>query len=300
VKFRIIALIFLLIRLAVGNLYAQQEQQHFPFSQHENDKYFYIPAVAGIASSYEMQSAAHVQALSDTASWQAYFFSAYGPLNYFPVGVGFSASHIRTGLYVQNSIQLTGACSFKSGSSQYAFAASIGGLEYDFSGWGLPAGMPGDTLADKTRYLPDVGLSFYMTRDIFYVGAAIQHIGNMSLKVTPNGEYMTGELLQQIYFLAGACVDVSGQVALEPSLLIGCTKDDFAGSLSLTMNFEDWLWIGGSYKSTGKAGVIVGGQLAEKYYLSYAYEHPLTSSTKYGIHELVLGVRLASLRGGRR
>jgi hypothetical protein len=82
-------------------------------------------------------------------------------------------------------------------------------------------------------------------------------------------------------------------------LLIGCTKDEFAGGLSLTASFEDLIWIGGSYKSSGKAGVIIRGQLAQKYYLSYSYELPLTEPAKYGIHELVLGVRFANLRGNR-
>lgn len=271
-------------------------QERYAFSQYEQNRYSYLPAVVGAEDAYNVSGAVHVQPRKDAPAWQSYALSAYGPLNMSSFSMGASASRTQTDLYTFGSMQLTGAYSLERWDSRFSFALSLGLARHEFTGWGLPSST-GDTLGNHTQYMPDLGASVFFTQGIFYAGISAQHLGNFKLNATPNGEYVGENLPQQFYLLAGANIGFrEQQLSLRPSVLLSYAESEVGANAAVLLTWKDMVWLGGSCKTTQRAGFLAGFSILKKYTLSYSCDFGFGDTRQAAAHEVVLGVRFEPLR----
>lgn len=271
-------------------------QERYTFSQYEQNRYAYIPAVAGVEDAYSVAGALHFQPHADSLAWQSYAFNAHGPLNISPFSLGAGVYRMQSDLYTLGSMQLTGAYTLERWDSRFSFALSLGFARHEFTGWGLRSST-GDTLINHMQYMPDFGASVFFTQGIFYAGISAQHIGNFKLNATPNGEYVGKNLEQQFYLLAGANLNFQEpELSLKPSVLLSYMGGDFGASASVLLGWKDMIWLGGSCKTTQQAGFLAGISILKKYMLSYSCDFSFGSTKQAAAHEIVLGVKFEQLR----
>jgi type IX secretion system PorP/SprF family membrane protein len=277
---------------------ATYAQQRYTFSQHEQNAYSYIPAVAGVDGAYHVNSAAHIQTNYDSLAWQSLALNVSGPLNMLPVSVGVGVLNEQTNHYILSTTQLTGAYQFERGKNLFSVAASLGMARLEFT---PPMG---DSLLDRHRYLPDFGVSAFFMRGIFYAGVAIQHIGNISHHIAASDEYIGKSLRQQIYVLGGANISFpTAQLALKPSVMLSYMSGRAAASASLMLGWRDMLWLGASGKTSrlhqdsGQLAFMAGVNILKKYMLTYSYDMGLHSPSQRPVaHEISLGITFEKLR----
>ena len=171
----------------------------------------------------------------------------------------------------------------------------LGGVfyQYKFDGDYIPVGDPLYTGADIVSYIPDANFGVYLYNDSYFVGLAIAHLFESSVKMGDAG-FNNDIMLRHYYFSAGYTFDINNQVSFEPSAIIRRTMDS-DNYIDITAKlYVRSLWLAVSYRTNNQIVGMIGANFAH-YYLGYSYDYytdNALASNSNGTHEITFGVNL--------
>ena len=151
--------------------------------------------------------------------------------------------------------------------------------------------------------VPNFGFGIHAYGKRYYVGLAIPHLLNMSLRTT--GEVVFGDdvskQFRHVFATAGVVIGKEyGVVKVKPSVLYKYSvQSPWDFDINVSLLFIDRLWLGASYRTGGDYGNRRGESIigimkfkaTQQLEIGYAYDHTLSGLGDFntGTHEIMIG-----------
>ncbi|HRI26371.1 MAG TPA: type IX secretion system membrane protein PorP/SprF, partial [Ferruginibacter sp.] len=223
-------------------------------------------------------------------------------------GIGLTAINDKTGYITRWGIAvnyayhrpLTAKTSISAGLS--AGVTSVG-LDREKIEWGnLDPNDPaiGISNGEIKKIKPEIGVGLWLYSARYFLGVSALNIIPGKARFVKNDKYGSSYTLN--YFAtAGYKFALTEQLTATPSVMVQYWQPQLLGlHANLKLQYEDFLWIGGSYRYAdliaGYSGMI-GLNISHTFNISYAYEHATSSRLQTytkGTHEVVLGFLLGN------
>lgn len=161
-------------------------------------------------------------------------------------------------------------------------------------------GAAADGIINKIR--PDLSFGLWLYSRDFFVGLSGQQIIPQKLIFEDDAAILVkGKLIPHIFMTAGYRFLVNDDVNAIPSVMLkyvttGPKGNQFQPEANVKFQYQDLLWVGGSYRfKDGYAG-MVGLNVSNTFNVSYAYDFTTTqlNTVSRGTHEIVLGFLLGN------
>ena len=183
--------------------------------------------------------------------------------------------------------------SFGASFSFYQFKADVapGGLPYPEQQ--DPLVMEGKKNAD---FSPDANFGILLSSaSAWYAGFSASNLVQSSIQFGGGNKDGAYRLLRHYYLMGGYRYDFRNDFEIEPSLLLTSTE---RLSYNVDVNCKGYYkrdyWAGLSYRTSGSMVVMFGAKY-KQYYVGYAFDYgfgQLSTFSKFGSHELMLGIKL--------
>jgi type IX secretion system PorP/SprF family membrane protein len=283
-----------------GMLKAQQLPQ---ITQYMLNNYAVNPAVAGMYDYYQVKTTIRNQWVGITDAPRTTMLSIYGR----------RSEHVGLGGLVFND--QVGPTSRIGGSASYTYSFPMTSeinmslaLAGGFTQFRLiKAGMnlqhqedPYMKGGDVVRTTPDATFGFNMYGEKWYFGAAIPQLLSVNLNLIDDDfariydKSSSAKLAQHFYVLGAYKHAFNPFWSIEPSLLlktVGAAPAQVDFGVKTT--YDDRLWFGMDYRSSGEMAVLLGYSFQERYIIGYSYDIPSSdmSNSAGGSHEFMIGIR---------
>ena len=173
----------------------------------------------------------------------------------------------------------------------------------DFSGTGDPndpaAGSAYSGYLSKVK--PDVGVGLWLYSRDYFVGFSAQQVVPQKLTFVDDAiANPTGRLIPHLFFTGGYRFLLNEDINAIPSVMVkyirGSSKNDFQFETNLKLQYQDRLWIGGSYRYQDGYAAMIGVNVSNTFNVGYAYDFTTTAlnTVSHGTHEIVLGFLLGN------
>lgn len=154
----------------------------------------------------------------------------------------------------------------------------------------------GNMRSQFNKLKPDLGAGLWLYSSDYFVGLSAQQIIPQKLEFVDDATLQTkGRLIPHVFFTAGYRFLLNDNINAIPSVMFkyinGGFKDNYQGELNLKLQYQDLLWVGGSYRQfDGYAGML-GLNLGNTFNIGYSYDFTKTPINTYsrGTHELMIG-----------
>jgi type IX secretion system PorP/SprF family membrane protein len=231
------------------------------------------------------------------------------PLTGLPIGVGLTIMSDKIGPMNTVFVRAAGSWNKKIGPGTLGLGLDIGMLQKKISDtWIVPEPLKNDpripgsyasgtfSNPDLNKLSYDIGVgAFYQIPDQFYVGISSTHLPAQTIK---GKDAIQFALSRHYYLMAGYTIKATPWLKVTPNVL---AKTDGAATTldaNLTLLWSDMIWIGGTYRTSDAAAILVGFQKpfatgnAGKFKIGYSYDFTTSNLNKYssGSHEIILGV----------
>ena len=147
---------------------------------------------------------------------------------------------------------------------------------------------------------PEIGAGLWVYSARYFLGISALNIIPGKAKFVTNDKYGTYYTIN--YFAtAGYKFALSPDITVLPSMMVQYWQPQLTGiHANLKIQYQDFLWIGGSYRFADLVGGysgMIGLNISNTFNISYAYENATTSRLQTytkGTHEVVLGFILGN------
>lgn len=146
----------------------------------------------------------------------------------------------------------------------------------------------------SNRLTPNFGFGAYYSRERFYAGISAPNLlqNNYSVVDLANGTSLIAKEQRHYFFIAGAVLNITDNLAFKPTTLIKVTpaapvQEDFTASFIIAKK----LLLGAMFRTGDAFGALVGFDITEQFHAGYSFDWSYGLKTgKYnqGSHELVL------------
>jgi type IX secretion system PorP/SprF family membrane protein len=332
----ILSIIFILF---FGSLYAQQKPY---YTQYILNNYILNPALSGIENYTDVKMSYRNQWAGIDGAPVTLYFTIQGPLNKkdyrttatsFEIpgenprgeaywedytaaephsGIGLQAINDKTGYINRSSLYLTYA--YHKGitghtSIAIGFLGGIDNVSLDRSKIVWATLDPNDPAigynnGELKKLTPEVGAGLWLySRDYFLGASALNIIPGKAAFVAPGSNY--GSLFVPMLTLTGGYRFLAGNnINILPSALVQYISGlPTQLHLNVKMQYQDLVWIGGSYRATDYLGgfaAMAGVNVSNTFNISYAYDISTSARLQNytgGTHEIVLGFLLNNRYG---
>ena len=295
ISFLILAFIF------SGSLYSQQLPQ---LTQFMDNNYVLNPAFAGMEDYYQVRTSIRNQwtGISDAPSTT--ILSIYGQQEE-NIGLG--------GVIFNDQF---GPTSRTGGAVSYAYHLSLtekvnlslalsGGFtqfKIDKNGWNVAN--PNDPLTQGdvvVETVPDATFGFNFYSKDWYLGLAVPQLLTSNLNLLDDNlanaltSEQSGNLSRHIYVMGAYKFKANSKLELEPSFLLkSVAPTPMQFDFATRAIYDNKIWIGGSYRSTGDIGALLGYSVNDRYIIGYSYDILNSELADYssGSHEFMLAIKL--------
>ncbi len=152
---------------------------------------------------------------------------------------------------------------------------------------------------DVVRSLPDATFGINASGNNWYAGFSVPQLLSMNLNLLDTdfqenwNKETDGKLVRHYYVLAGYKHVLNPFWSVEPSVLFKHVTTATQLDVSVKAMWDDRLWIGTGYRTSGEISGLLGYTINERYTIGYSYDmlHTLGPS-----HEFVLGIRFLQLK----
>jgi type IX secretion system PorP/SprF family membrane protein len=141
---------------------------------------------------------------------------------------------------------------------------------------------------------PNFGFGAYYSRERFYAGISVPYLmqNNISKIDLANGNSLTGSEQRHYFFIAGAVINLSENVAFKPTTFVKVTAGaPIQGDVTASFIFMKKLLLGAMFRTGDAFGGLIGYNVTEQLHVGYSYDWSYGLQTgKYnqGSHEVVL------------
>jgi type IX secretion system PorP/SprF family membrane protein len=226
-------------------------------------------------------------------------FSIHGPVSNGKLGMGLSVINDNIGVSHQLAVNANVAYRIRfSQNSVLAFGMQGGFVNDEEKYTSIHTITQGDNqfAADaRAFFLPNAGVGIYYSEQRFYAGLSIPRLFENKIVPTQNDFSVTNKsnIKYWHYFLTtGYVFDLNDQLKFKPSCMIRAVQNAPV-ELDMDANFllNNFLWIGGSYRTGDAISAMVGFQLTKQLRCGYSYDYTFTPLQKFnsGSHEITLG-----------
>jgi len=226
-------------------------------------------------------------------------------------GVGFTVINDRTGSYNRFSayatyayhIGLNATTNLSGGFSAGISKISLDKSKTDFSGTGDPNDPAAGALTDGyiNKIKPDIGVGLWLYSRDYFVGLSAQQVVPQKLTFVDDAVAPeTGRLIPHLFLTGGFRFLLTDDINAIPSVMFkyihGSSENDFQFETNLKLQYQDRLWIGGSYRYQDGYAAMLGINVSNTFNIGYAYDFTTTNlnTVSRGTHEIVLGFLLGN------
>jgi len=141
---------------------------------------------------------------------------------------------------------------------------------------------------------PNFGFGAYYSRERFYAGISVPKLlqNNYSMVNQDNGNTLIGKEQRHYFFIAGAMLSITDNLAFKPTTLIKVTSAaPVQADLTASFIFMKKLLVGAMFRTGDAFGGLVGLDITEQLHIGYSFDCSYGLKTfKYnqGSHELIL------------
>ena len=295
ISFLILAFIF------SGSLYSQQLPQ---LTQFMDNNYVLNPAFAGMEDYYQVRTSIRNQWTGIADAPSTTILSIYGQQEE-NIGLG--------GVIFNDQF---GPTSRTGGAVSYAYHLSLtekvnlslalsGGFtqfKIDKNGWNVAN--PNDPLTQGdviVETVPDATFGFNFYSKDWYLGLAVPQLLTSNLNLLDDNlanaltSEQSGNLSRHIYVMGAYKFKANSKLELEPSFLLkSVAPTPMQFDFATRAIYDNKIWIGGSYRSTGDIGALLGYSVNDRYIIGYSYDILNSELADYssGSHEFMLAIKL--------
>jgi len=243
-------LIFFLLILSTGALYAQQDAQQ---SQYMFNGIYINPAYAGYKENLNFHSYFRSQWTGIEGAPKSMSLAVDAIANNGNVGLALQISNDRLGAQTNLSAYANYAYRLRmnnEGTSRLALGFGVGVMQLGINNSLLNPNDPEPYLATgmQSTFVPDGRVGVFYSDDKYYAGISADNLISQFINVRNRG--FIAQPKPHYYLTGGALFPLSEDILIKPSVLL---KDDAGGPTSLDLNtfimFGQRLWIGGSYRT---------------------------------------------------
>ncbi|MDP3557468.1 MAG: type IX secretion system membrane protein PorP/SprF [Bacteroidota bacterium] len=141
---------------------------------------------------------------------------------------------------------------------------------------------------------PNFGFGAYYSRERFYAGVSVPNLiqNNYSKIDLANGNTLTGSEQRHYFFIAGAVINLSENVAFKPTTFIKVTSAaPVQADVTASFIFMKKLLLGAMFRTGDAFGGLVGFNITEQLHIGYSFDWSYglqTAKYNQGSHEVVL------------
>ena len=295
ISFLILAFIF------SGSLYSQQLPQ---LTQFMDNNYVLNPAFAGMEDYYQVRTSIRNQWTGIADAPSTTILSIYGQQEE-NIGLG--------GVIFNDQF---GPTSRTGGAVSYAYHLSLtekvnlslalsGGFtqfKIDKNGWNVANPNAPLTQGDViVETVPDATFGFNFYSKDWYLGLAVPQLLTSNLNLLDDNlanaltSEQSGNLSRHIYVMGAYKFKANSKLELEPSFLLkSVAPTPMQFDFATRAIYDNKIWIGGSYRSTGDIGALLGYSVNDRYIIGYSYDILNSELADYssGSHEFMLAIKL--------
>jgi type IX secretion system PorP/SprF family membrane protein len=231
-------------------------------------------------------------------------------------GIGMTMVNDRTGSFNRFTIDATYAyhlglsptTNLAMGFSAGITNISLDKTKIDYSGSGDqndPATNVGIN-SEINRIRPDMGVGLWLYSKNYFIGLSAQQIIPQKLALTDDAAYIAkGRLIPHIFLSGGYRFMLGDQVNVIPSLMLkyvqGSSKNNFQPEVNVKLQYQDLLWLGGSYRYQDGYAAMAGLNVSNTFNVGYAYDITTTqlNTVSKGTHEIVIGLIIGNKYSGK-
>ena len=291
----------ILVFIFSGSLYSQQLPQ---LTQFMDNNYVLNPAFAGMEDYYQVRTSIRNQWTGIADAPSTTILSVYGQQEE-NIGLG--------GVIFNDQF---GPTSRTGGAVSYAYHLSLtekvnlslalsGGFtqfKIDKNGWNVAN--PNDPLTQGdvvVETVPDATFGFNFYSKDWYLGLAVPQLLTSNLNLLDDNlanaltSEQSGNLSRHIYVMGAYKFKANSKLELEPSFLLkSVAPTPMQFDFATRAIYDNKIWIGGSYRSTGDIGALLGYSVNDRYIIGYSYDILNSELADYssGSHEFMLAIKL--------
>ncbi|MGV3639714.1 MAG: type IX secretion system membrane protein PorP/SprF [Adhaeribacter sp.] len=298
-----------ILRLGFSGLFCllgwqAQAQQSAQYTQYAFNSLVINPAYAGSKGVLQFNGLLRSQWTGLEGAPQTQTLSLDGNALNKKMGLGLHLINDKIGAQGQKSAYLSTAVKvWLSSKAKLALGIAAGASQYYLDESQLTVNNPDPTLSNgrESRLLPDSKLGLYFNTPRFFAGlSAGNAIGfKNQFKLAPRRHF---------FLTSGYVFDLGEMLKFRPSFLL---KDDFRSPANLDLNafvlIGDRLWLGGTYRtampllhneafdqydlqSRNAWALLTEIYLTPQWKLGYSHDFTTTELSRFGTHELSLGL----------
>jgi type IX secretion system PorP/SprF family membrane protein len=146
----------------------------------------------------------------------------------------------------------------------------------------------------NNRIAPNFGFGAYYSRDRFYAGVSVPYLieNKYSSKQQLSGSTLVGKEKRHYFFIAGAVVFLTDNLAFKPTTLVKFTEAapiqaDFTASFIIMQK----LLVGAMIRTGDAVGLLVGLDITDQLHMGYSFDWSYglqTGRYNQGSHEIML------------
>ncbi|MBO9198667.1 MULTISPECIES: PorP/SprF family type IX secretion system membrane protein [Niastella] len=324
--------------LFIGVVMAVQAQQKPHYTQYILNNYILNPALTGIENYFDVKVSARDQWVGLNGAPRTAYLSVQGPIDKSdtkttptsfqlpgenPRGEAYwenytaSKPHSGIGLILLNDhtgnfnnftanvtyayhIGLTPTMNLSAG-----FGAGINQLHRDLSKTDFGDGVtvdPAQTSSNINKLKPDLNAGLWLYSSDFFVGLSAQQIIPAAITYGDNTAPVSGKAVPHFFATAGYRFLLNDDINALPSVMVKYvsntpTKPQVDANIKL--QYQDLLWLGGSYRFQDGYAAMVGMNVANTFNIGYSYDFTKTAlnTTSKGTHEIIIGFLIGNRYG---
>ena len=222
-------------------------------------------------------------------------------------GIGLTMINDRTGSFNRLTIDATYAyhlglsptTNLAAGFSAGITNVSLDRSKHDFTGNGDPYDPATGAAVSKeiNRIRPDLGAGIWLYSRNYFIGLSAQQVIPQKLAFADDATFITkGRLVPHLFLTAGYRFLLGDDVNAIPSVMLkyvqNSSKNYFQPELNLKLQYQDLLWVGGSYRYQDGYAAMAGINLGNAFNVGYAYDFTTTAlkTASRGTHKIIVGI----------
>ncbi len=289
------ALLVMVLSCGSISLVAQQVPL---YTHYMNNTLVVNPGYAGSRDALTLTALYRTQWVDFSGAPKTQTFTMHSPLRNEHIGLGLSVLNDKIGPTNNTSVFVDYAYRINlTERSRLAFGLSAGIDVFQADLQVLELDQQNDPAFQNniTNHLtPNFGFGAYYSRERFYAGISVPELlqNSYSAEKDANGDPLVGKVQRHYFFIAGALLNISDNLAFKPTTLVKVTEAaPIQADVTASFILMKRLLLGVMYRTGDAIGGLVGFDITEQFHLGYSYDWSFGLETgKYnqGSHELIL------------
>jgi type IX secretion system PorP/SprF family membrane protein len=272
-------------------------QQIPMFTHYMNNTLMVNPAYAGSRDALSITTLHRSQWVGFNDAPMTQTLSMHTPLRNERIGIGLSILNDKIGPTNNTSIFFNYAYIMKlSEKSKLSLGMSVGGSMFQANLNSINLDQQNDPAFQNNinnHLSPNFGFGVYYSREKFYAGLSTPMLLQNSYSGALDGNnVLVGKDQRHYFFIAGALINLSPDIAFKPTTLVKVTAVAPAQiDLTTSFIFMEKFLVGAMFRSGDAFGGLVGFNFSEQLHFGYSYDWSYglkTAKYNQGSHEIML------------